>query len=251
MIGEAARGGANLVLFPEVFMAWLPEQAGLQAKRRASQPLDGPFVRGLADAAREAGVWVVSGMLEAAPANEPRVYNTTVVIDDVGNLVASYRKTHLYDAFGFMESETIAPGDDVFEPIETPWGRMGLFVCYELRFPEIARYQAERGVDFFLVPSGWVNGPMKELHWRSLVLARAIENTAYVVACDQVHNVFLGRSLIVDPMGVVLAEGTETEGMLYAELDARRIAAVRARVPSISHRRTDLFRPRLVEAGVL
>jgi predicted amidohydrolase len=129
-----------------------------------------------------------------------------------------------------------------------PWSpplffaRMGLFVCYELRFPEAARYQAERSVDFFIMPSAWVSGAMKEIHWRHLVIAHAIENTAYMITSDQVGHQYMGCSLLVDPLGVVLAEGPEGEGLLYAEVDLQRLAEVRRKVPSLSHRRTELYR---------
>lgn len=248
VIAEAADRGAGMVVFPEIFMAFLANKTGPQDTRAVSQRVDGPFVRGLAEAARRAGVWVVSGMLETPDTPEPRAHNTTVVLDDQGRLVRAYRKTHLYDAFGFQESRTIAPGDQLFEPIETPFGRMGLLVCYELRFPEVTRWQAERGVDLFVVPSGWVDGRMKELHWRTLVTARAIENTAYVVGADQVGNIYVGRSMIVDPMGVALAEGGEVEMILYADVSLQRVAEVRGKVPSIAHRRPDLYRP-LLPAG--
>ena len=239
----AAGRGAKFVVFPEIFMAWLaPNEFKAEYARKVSQSLDGPFVRGLMRAAHDADLWVVSGMLETAIETENKVYNTTVVIDDQGKLVRAYRKTHLFDAFGFKESDVFATGDRLFEPLETSFGRMGLFVCYELRFPEVARFQAEHGVDFFIMPSGWVDGRMKEVHWRHLVVARAIENTAYMLACDQAGNQFLGRSLLVDPMGVILAEGSEGECIIYAEIDLQRVAQVRSKVPSITHRRAELYR---------
>ncbi len=241
-IERAARRGAKLIVFPEVYMAWLsPTEMRAERARSVSQPLDGPFVRGLRQAARAAGVWVISGMLETAQETADKVYNTTVVIDERGELLTCYRKTHLFDAFGYRESDVYERGDSLFEPLETPFGRLGLFVCYELRFPEVARYQAARGVDLFIVPSGWVNGSMKEVHWRHLVMARAIENTAYMIACDQVGNQYMGRSLLVDPLGVVLAEGPEGEGILYAEVDLQRVEQVRGVVPSVAHRRAELY----------
>lgn len=242
-VRKAAERGAKLVIFPEIFMSWIaPGEMRAEVTRQRSQPLDGPFVRGLARAAREAGIWLVAGMLETAEGTADKTYNTTVVLDESGKLVTFYRKTHLFDAFGYKESDIFAPGDRLFEPLQTPFGRMGLFVCYELRFPEVARYQAERGVDFFVMPSGWVAGAMKEVHWRNLVVARAIENTAYMLACDQVGNQFLGRSLLVDPLGVALAEGPENEGIIYADIDLQRVEQVRAKVPSVAHRRPELYR---------
>ncbi|GCE48943.1 putative amidohydrolase [Thermosporothrix hazakensis] len=241
-INKAASRGAQLVVLPEIFMAWLShENFNAATARQLAQPLDGPFVTGLRQAAREANIWVVCGTLETAEGTVDKSYNTTVVIDNSGNLVTCYRKTHLFDAFGYLESNVFARGEQLFQPIETPFGRMGLFVCYELRFPEVARAQAAQGADLIVVPAGWVNGSMKEVHWRNLVTARAIENTTYVVACNQVGHQFLGRSLIVDPMGVALAEGPEVESMLYAEIDSQRLAQVRSTVPSVSHRRPELY----------
>lgn len=242
-IREAAQHGASMVVLPEVFMAWLaPDAFRADNARRAAQSLDGPFVQGLRQAAKQHGVWVISGMLETAEGNAEKVYNTTVVINERGELVTHYRKTHLFDAFGYCESDVYATGDQLFTPLETPFGRMGLFVCYELRIPEIARTQVVQGVDFFIMPSAWVNGSLKELHWRHLVMARAIENTAYMFTCDQVGNQYMGRSLLVDPLGVVLAEGSEDECLLYAEMDTQRLAQAREKLPSLQHRRPDLYK---------
>ncbi|GER90980.1 hydrolase [Dictyobacter vulcani] len=241
-IHQAARRGARLVVFPEIFMALLAkENFTADYARSVSQRVDGAYVSGLQEAAKQAGVWVVSGMLETAEQTVDKTYNTTVLIDDQGTLLRCYRKTHLYDAFGFQESEVFARGEQLFTPLETPFGRMGLFVCYELRFPEIARYQMEQGVDFFVMPSAWVVGALKESHWHHLVTARAIENTAYMFACDQAGNAYVGRSLMVDPSGIVLGEGTEGECVIYGELDLQRLAAVRQTLPALTHRRPELF----------
>src|SRR5579859_1869368 len=247
-IQAAASRGAKLIVFPEIFMAFVaPNDYKPEIVRGRSQSLDGPFVTGLGNLACKFGVWVIAGVLETAE-DDARSYNTTVIFDDTGKLVRWYRKTHLFDAFGFKESDIFAPGDRLFEPLDTPFGRMGLFVCYELRFPEVARYQAERGAELLIMPSGWVNGSMKEVHWRHLVVARAIENTTYMVACDQVGNIYLGRSLLVDPMGVVLAEGSEMEGIIYADIDLQRVHEVRNKVPSVAHRRAELYIPTPVHA---
>jgi deaminated glutathione amidase len=239
-VAEAASRGARLIVFPELFMAWVHNFKEPGAFKTVAQPPDGPFVKGLAETARTCGLWIICGTIEKISNSDDRAHNTTVILNDRGELVAHHRKTHLFDAFGYQESRTIAPGDRLFEPIPTPIGRTGLFVCYELRFPEVARQQAIRGAEVFIVPSAWFAGPLKELHWRYLAVARAIENSAYVVAADQVGGPFLGRSLIVDPMGVVLAEGSETEGLLYADVDLERVATVRAKVPALNQRRTDL-----------
>jgi predicted amidohydrolase len=232
-IAEAAERGAGLVVLPELFMAWGSDMSSPGVSRSLSQPIDGDFVRGLQEQAKASGVWVICGTLETPDdPSERRASNTTVVIDDSGTLITSYRKVHLYDAFGTIESEFIIPGKELFEPIPTPFGCLGLFVCYEIRYPEIARQQVTRGATALIVPTAWVEGPMKEWHWRHLLIARAIENAAYVISAGQVGNGFIGRSLIVDPMGVVLAEGSETESMLYAEINPCRIEEIRQRIPS-------------------
>lgn len=242
-IREAARQGASMVILPEVYMVWLaPDAFRASNARRVAQPLDGPFVQGLRQVAKQQGVWVISGMLETAQNESEKVYNTTVVINERGELLTAYRKTHLFDAFGYCESDVYTTGDRLFTPLETPFGRMGLFVCYELRIPEIARTQAAQGVDFFIMPSAWVNGSLKEMHWRHLIIARAIENTAYLFTCDQVGNQYMGRSLMVDPLGVVLAEGGEEECLLYGEMDTERLARAREKLPSLQHRRPALYR---------
>lgn len=243
--------GSNLVVFPEVFMSHFPTGTPHDVVRNDSEPLDGPFVTTMCSLARVHGAWLVFGMREATEdADDPRVYNTTVLVDAHGSVVGSYRKTHLYDAFGAKESEHIKPGDSLFEPIETPFGKIGMFVCYELRFPEIARYQAVRGADIIVVPSGWVRGPQKEHHWQTLVTARALENTVFVAAADQVSDHYCGNSLIVDPMGMPVATGSEVECIVTAEVDLARITEVRTKLPSSSHRRPELYKASAPQTSV-
>lgn len=225
-------------------MSFFPADTPLQVVAEDAEPLDGPFVAGMRQLAADTGTWLVFGMKETASGfSEGRVYNTVVIVREDGSLAGVYRKTHLYNAFGFKESDTIEPGKELFQPIQTPFGTIGLFVCYELRFPEIARHQAALGADIVLVPSGWVRGPMKEHHWNHLVTARALENTLYVVACNQVSDFYIGQSLVVDPMGVRLAAGPETEALIPCEIDLSRISSVREKLPSHSHRRLELYSP--------
>lgn len=235
--------GASLVIFPEVFMSHFPIGTPKDVSLRDAEPVDGPFVQGMAELARRFGVWLIFGIREAVEdPEEQRVYNTTVVIDSEGRTVSAYRKTHLFDAFGYNESRNIKPGDTLFEPIETPFGKIGLFVCYELRFPEIARHQAMHGADILIVPSGWVRGPLKELHWSNLVTTRAIENTVFVVACGKVSdNFYIGQSMVVDPMGVTMVAGPETEALIPCRIDLKRVEEVRAKLPSYVHRRPELY----------
>lgn len=234
--------GADLVVFPEAYMSYFIVGTPREVKLNDAETIQGPFVSGMCDLARKYGVWVIFGMRERTEdAQDDRVYNSVVLVDSSGAIVNTYRKTHLYDAFGAKESQSIKPGDSLFDPIETPFGTIGLLVCYELRFPEISRYQALHGADIIVVPSGWVKGPVKERHWESLVTVRALENTAYVVACNQVNDHYIGQSLIVDPMGVVLARGAETEALIPCRIDLGRVKEVRAKLPSHLHRQPELY----------
>jgi deaminated glutathione amidase len=239
-IREAGRMGAELVLLPEVFMAFL-DPRGPVAPASVAEPLDGPFVTALAEEARSKRVYVGCGLWETAPGEPVRSYNTTVLLGPDGSLVLSYRKTHMYDAFGIRESDLIVPGNDAPSVVRTPFGAFGLLVCYELRFPEMTRMLALAGADVILLPAAWVRGDLKEHHWTTLVAARAIENTVFVAAANQVGNISCGRSLIVDPMGVAVAAGAEEDGLIVGDIDLQRIDRVREKLPSLAHRREEIY----------
>ena len=176
-VAEAAAGGARLAVLPEATSVRFGRDA-----LAAAEPLDGPFVTGLAEAAREHGVAVLAGVFE--PAGDGRVYNTTVAIDEQGRIAGTYRKIHLFDSFGARESQFVAPGDTPVV-VELAGLRIGLITCYDLRFPELPRALSRAGAELLVVPSAWVAGPRKVHHWRTLVTARAIENVAYVAAVCQ------------------------------------------------------------------
>lgn len=239
-IRQAKEKGADFVIFPELYMALTMPGSGIRPADVA-EPLDGPFASGLAEAARHHHIYVVCGIYEKIDGDPERAYNTIVVFDRQGKLIHSYRKTHLYDAFSFKESKTIAPSDNPYKVFQTEFGLIGLIVCYEVRFPEIARQFALQGADVLFVPASWVTGPMKEEHWEILVRARAIENTMFICGADQVGNIYAGRSLIVDPMGVILASAGEEETLLVADLDLDRVKRVRQKLPSVRDRRTELY----------
>lgn len=232
----------DVIVFPELYMSFFPVGTSREITLSTAQPLDGPFVTGMRKLAKEYGVWVIFGMNEAVedPA-DPRSYNTTVVVNAEGELVSHYRKTHLYDAFGYQESDTNKPGGQLFEPIDTPFGRLGLFVCYEVRFPEVARYQRSKGADIIVMPTAWAAGKLKSLHFRTLVTARAIENTVYMLACNQCGAGSTGESVAVDPMGVPAASAGEAEDLVPVHVDLDRIEAVRARLPAYKDRRPELY----------
>lgn len=241
-LAEAAGAGAQLAVFPE----------GTQARfgtdlRAAAEPTDGAFCRGLAEAVRDHGVAAVAGVFEPGPGR--LVYNTAVMFDARGNLAAAYRKIHLFDALGQRESDQVAAGDEV---VVTDLGglRVGVLICYDIRFPEHARALIARGADLIVIPAGWAAGLFKEEHWVTLIRARAIENTVWVAAADQVPDpaepptrapTGSGRSMLVDPMGTVRLDLGPRRGIAVGDVDTGVTAEVRAALPSLEHRREDLF----------
>jgi len=244
---SAAEQGADLAVFPEATQVRFGSDL-----RAAAEPLDGPFGSGLAVAAKETGVALVAGVFEPAP--DGRVYNTAVAFDGHGELVAAYRKLHLFDAFGHRESEVVAPGS---APVLCVLAgvRTGLEICYDVRFGELSRALAVGGAVLLVVPAAWAAGPFKEEHWVTLVRARAIENTVWVAAVGQVPDVGepptraatgIGRSMLVDPLGVVRLDLGPSAGVAVGSVDVGLVETVRAAVPSLANRREDVFGPPVV-----
>ena len=235
LAAEAVDRGAALVVFPE-YSSFFEMQLG-PASVAAAEALDGPFVTAVGELARQLGIHIVAGMLESGRA-EDRASNTLVAVAPSGDIVAVYRKLHLYDAFGQLESEHIIAGE--IEPPQTfvlDGLTVGMQTCYDIRFPEVTRRLADAGADVVLVPAEWVRGPLKEYHWRTLLIARAIENTVYVLAADHAPPIGVGNSMIVDPMGVELATIGETTDVAVAWLDPERLASVRGTNPALALRR--------------
>jgi predicted amidohydrolase len=238
----AEASGADLALFPE---ATLVRFGGDLAA--VAEPLDGPWVTGLADAAREHGIAMIAGTFE--PADDGRVYNTAVAIDASGALVGSYRKIHLFDAFHDRESEFVDSGDTPVV-VELCGLRIGLITCYDIRFPELARALVDAGAEMFAVIAAWAQGPFKEEHWVTMVRARAIENTIWVAAVGKAPDRTapprgrpggVGRSLLIDPMGTVQADLGPFPTVRVAELDPDVTDRVRKILPSLTHRRRDIL----------
>lgn len=232
---EAAQLGAKLVVFPEYSSHFVPELGPETVE--AAEPIDGPFATALGALAKVLGIHIVAGMVERA-ASADRVSNTVIAVDPHGERVAKYRKMHLYDAFGQKESDWVVPG-----AIETPETfvvggvTVGIQTCYDLRFPEVTRRLVDAGAEVVAVPSEWVRGPLKEHHWRTLVIARALENTIYLLAADHAPPVGVGNSMVVDPMGVELVTIGETTDVAVAYLTSTRLAEVRRVNPALALRR--------------
>jgi predicted amidohydrolase len=236
---DAASRGALLVVFPEYSSYFTPD-LGPDWPEHA-QTLHGPFVRALAEIAAELGIHLVAGMIELVPGETDRVANTLVAVGAAGEMVAHYRKMHLYDAFGMRESDRIVAGG-VWADGDAPtfsWGgfTVGLQTCYDVRFPEVTRRLVDAGADLILLPSEWVRGPLKEHHWRTLVTARAIENTVYVAAADHAPPVGAGNSMVVDPMGVELVTVGEATDVGVAWISHGRVVEVRHLNPALKLRR--------------
>ncbi|ETK32542.1 nitrilase [Microbispora sp. ATCC PTA-5024] len=232
--------GADLAVFPEATLTRFG-----RAVAEVAEPLDGPFVTGLAEAARENRIAVVAGVFE--PAGDGRVVNTAVALDADGSLAAAYRKIHLFDSFGAAESALVTAGDT---PVVVALAglRLGLITCYDVRFPELARALVDQGADAFAVIAAWGSGPMKEEHWTTLVRARAIENTTWTVAVGQAPNpeapdgFGIGRSMLVDPMGVVRHDLGPGPAVHVGEIDPAVTESVRRTLPSLEHRRLGVRR---------
>jgi predicted amidohydrolase len=230
----AAGAHADLLVLPEYAAGF--DRAGVGPE--LAEPLDGPFVTLLRERAAATGVAVIAGT--TVPGSRPdRAVNTVVAVDGAGELAGVYRKVHLYDAFGHRESDRLEPGPVDAPPLVlTVQGlRFGVLTCYDLRFPESARRAVDAGATVLVVPAAWASGPLKELHWRTLAIARAIENTAAVVAVGQAGKGVVGRSLVVDPDGVVGLEMDDAPAVRTVDLDPVRLGQVREENPSLANRR--------------
>ncbi|WP_337863293.1 carbon-nitrogen hydrolase family protein [Nitrososphaera sp.] len=243
-ISEAAAKKAGIVCFPEFQMAFSPGSQTPQDLSRIAETIRGEFTGALCREAKKHGIEVIATIYEKGGSrkNSSRVFDTALVIGKNGRITSVYRKLHLYDALGFRESKKLLAGDRIVRPAKTSAaGPVGVMICYDVRFPELSRLLTVKGANVLAVPSGWVQGPMKEEHWQVMLKARAIENGSYVVAPDQVGNIFAGRSMVVDPFGAVLLDMGQREGMEVVELDLGRVAKVRESLPLLKNRRTDLY----------
>ena len=253
LIRRARDAGADLIMTPEAsnFI-----ESGRRRRDKARREADDPFLAGMRDLARETGAWLLLGSLVIDPAGEPgapgektageeRLANRSFLIDAQGAIVARYDKIHMFDidlpgGERYRESNAYRPGEGTVVA-EMPWGRLGMTVCYDVRFPHLYRALAHAGADFLTVPSVFTV-PTGRAHWHVLLRARAIENGCFVFAPAQWGEHAAGRksyghSLIVDPWGEVLADGGEETGIVTARIDPARIAEARRMVPSLQHDR--------------
>ena len=244
LIEEAVSQQARLVVLPENFALMGKMETDKVQAREADN--NGPIQTFLAEQAARHGIWLVGGTIPMVASDANKVRATCLVFDDTGKQVARYDKIHLFDVElvdsdeQYTESETIEPGDKVVV-IDSPFGRMGVAVCYDLRFPELFRQQLEDGMEILVLPSAFtaITG---RAHWEVLVRARAIENLCYVIAPDQGGYHLSGRetyghSMIVDPWGTVLNSLARGPGVVCADIELGRLNSARRNFPSIEHRR--------------
>lgn len=225
---------ADLVVFPEVFMRDFGKP-GSDISRFAEE-MDGPFVTRMSALAAKHATTLVAGMFEVS--EDPRRPFNTLAVVDANGLRAKYRKIHLYDSFGYKESDRLLAGPVDPVLVDVNGFRVGLMTCYDLRFPELSRALTARGADLIVLPAAWVAGPGKADNWRTLVKARAIENTVYVAAAGQPGPRYTGHSMIVTPLGEVLGEAA-ADGELVVEAPVERgvLDDAREKNPSLANRR--------------
>ena len=241
LIRKAVILGVKFVALPENF-AWM----GPEAERAANaEPLDGPTLSQMSAMARETKVTILAGSVLEEGAPGDRVYNTSAVFGPDGTRLAVYRKMHLFDVEvgdgqSYRESAAVAPGTEVVVA-DTAVGKVGLSICYDLRFPELYRKHSEAGATLIAVPSAFTAATGKD-HWEVLVRARAIENQCYVLAPAQQgrhpkDRMTWGHAMLVDPWGLVTAQCSEGEGVAVGELNLEYLARVRKSLPALQHRK--------------
>jgi deaminated glutathione amidase len=242
----AAADGAKLIVLPEKWTAMGSEQD----LRDGAETLDGAAIGWARAIARELRVDLVAGSILERVAGQSKLANTSVHVNPQGEMMAAYRKIHMFDVEvggrTYRESALEEPGEEIVLSHTADGVELGLSICYDLRFPELYRILAIRGARIFTLPAAFTLATTRD-HWEALVRARAIENQAFVIAANQVgehpaaqHSG--GRSMIVDPWGVVLAQAPDSECYIVAELDLESQLAIRARLPSLANRRPEAYR---------
>lgn len=249
---EAASAEAKFVFSPEYVL--MMDGSGRVMREKALDANGEPAVGALTALSRELGVWHLVGSL-TLNSDDGRLFNRSVLISAQGDIVATYDKIHMFDAT--LPSGTVIRESSAYRPGEraviaaTPWGRLGLTVCYDLRFPHLYRTLAQSGAVMLAIPSSFQRETGKA-HWHTLLRARAIENASFVIAAAMCGDhpgkrMTYGHSLVIDPWGEVLADGGESPGVVYADLELSRVEPVRSMLPSLGHDRP--FAPPQESAG--
>lgn len=245
MIRKAVKEeGANVVVLPEIFNG--PYNIDLMSEN--AEPEDGPSSQRLASLAKELQVVIVGGSISELA--EEGIHNTSYTFDETGKCIGRHRKMHLFDVdipggISFLESAIVAPGNDV-TVFNTTYGRFGIAICYDMRFPELMRLMVQEGAEIIIVPAAF-NTTTGPAHWHETIKVRAVDNQVYFVAAAPARNReatyhAYGHSKILDPWGTVLAEIDEKEGIISAAISPRRQEEVRQQLPLLKHRRHDIYK---------
>lgn len=242
-IDEAAAKGAKLVAFPEVF-----NYIGTEPREPEEIP-NGPTIRLMAKKAKEHGIWIHCGSISEVNPNGEKKFNTTVLLNPQGEEAARYRKLHafditLQDGTETRESDRMQIGEDIVM-VDTELGKIGLAICYDIRFPELFRYMAINGCQVIFTPANFAMSTGKD-HWEPILRTRAVENTCYMVAPGQIGkkrgvSQSFGASMVIDPWGIVIGRANEKAGVVMAEIDLDYLDKVRRDLPCLKNRRSDVY----------
>lgn len=232
LMQHAAEQQTSLLVLPEALLARDDNDPDMSVK--SAQELDGGFLTLLRDESRRNAMTTV--LTVHVPTREGRAANTLVALRG-GEIIAQYQKLHLYDAFSIQESKRVDAGTVLPPLIEVDGMKVGLMTCYDLRFPEMALAQALQGAEVLVLPTAWVRGPLKEHHWATLLAARSLDTTCYIVAAGECGNKNIGQSRIVDPLGVTLAGAGCSQQLIYADVSRAILQQIRAQLPVLNNRR--------------
>ena len=239
-ISKAAQNKAALVAFPEFMMFYTNSSQTSKQLASLAETINCNFVTTIGEAAKQNHIQVIGSFYEKSTKKD-RVFDTSFIIDKSGKVISTYKKIQLYDALGFRESDKMTSGSKITKPVKTSIGKVGMMICYDLRFPEMSRSLAASGSEVLVVPSAWVKGDMKEEHWLTINKTRAIENGCYVVAPDQIGNIYCGRSVVVDPYGKILLDMKKKQGIGYVNIELKKIKQIHKILPLLKNRRTDVY----------
>lgn len=242
-IKEAADQQVDYIFFPEFQMAFSSNKQTVDELYTIAETLPSSnFIKKLSYYSKKYNIGIIGTFFEKNDEKKvKKVFDTAFSTDKNGKVVSIYRKLHLYDAFGFKESSKFNKGNEIPNQIITDIGKIGLMICYDIRFPELSRILSINGSDIIAIPSGWVHGIMKEEHWITMLKARAIENGVYVIAPNQVGNIFCGRSMIIDPLGSILTDLGDKIGFEIVDIHRKRLDEVRKILPLLKNRRSDIY----------
>jgi predicted amidohydrolase len=250
MIRDSAQKGIDIAVLPEIFNSPYDNS---KFRENAEKSNCGETVDKISELAKELGIYIIAGSIPEME-NE-KIYNTSYTFNRQGEIIGRYRKIHLFDInipdkIMFKESDTISPGEEL-TIIETEFGKVGVIICYDIRFPELVRLMVLQGAKFIFVPAAFnlTTGPV---HWELLMRARAVDNQVFLIAASPARNteasyVAYGHSMVIDPWGTVISRASEKEEIIFADLELSQIETIRNNLPILKHRRTDLYELRKIK----